>query len=204
MYKRLPSKKLSGSEPFRNTGNKSISVLDFWRYGFSNLSANVTRGVLAEFLIENALKEKMEIEIRDPWGDSDILLKDGTKIEVKCCSYIQDWDQNKLSRIVFAGLIAEKVYYSEAVSKFVKKPPGYKSDIYIFALLKHQDPASLDILDLDQWCFYVLTKERLGAITKNGASVSMKCLEKNNIDPIPFSRLSAAVEMAKSGKSACV
>ena len=160
--------------------------------------------MLAEFLVENALNGMTDTTIRNPWGDCDVVLRDGTKIEVKCCSYLQDWDQNEFSKISFGGLKAKDIYWSSAVGEFPKGAPGYKSDIYIFALLKHQDPATLDILDLDQWCFYVLTRDRLGIITKNGASVSMKRLEKNNVAPVSFNELSAAVEMAQSGKAACV
>lgn len=56
------------------------------------------RGVLAEFIVENALKDNDEIEVRSPWGDYDVLYK-GKKIEVKCSSYIQDWEQKNLSVI---------------------------------------------------------------------------------------------------------
>ena len=100
MYKRNPVRKLTGTEQFKSTGSKQFSVLEFWQYGFSSLNSNVLRGALAEFLVENALKEHGEIEVRSPWGDYDVLYKE-KKIEVKCCSYIQDWDQNKLSTISF-------------------------------------------------------------------------------------------------------
>lgn len=89
MYKKIPVRKLTGFEEFKNTPNKKFSVLEFWQYGFSNLNSNVLRGALAEFLVENALKDNDEIEVRSPWGDYDVLYK-GKKIEVKCCSYIQD------------------------------------------------------------------------------------------------------------------
>lgn len=194
MYKRIPIKKLSGSEAFKNIGNKNFSVLEFWRYGFSNLNSNILRGVLAEFLVENALKDKSETIVRNPWGDCDVMLDDGIKIEVKCCSYIQDWDQNELSKIVFAGLKAKTLYWSSAVSKFPRKDADYKSDIYVLALLNHQNPATLDILNLDQWCFYVLGRNALKTITKNGNSISMRRLEKNNIVPVCFNELANKVK----------
>src|SRR3990167_354859 len=97
MYKRIPVLKLTGSEIFKNIGEKKFSVLDFWSYGFSNLNSNVLRGAFAEFVVENALRKSEEIEVRNPWGDSDVIAPNGKKIEVKCCSYIQDWGQNKFS-----------------------------------------------------------------------------------------------------------
>lgn len=196
MYKRIPVRKLTGTEQFKNVGQKKFSVLEFWQYGFSSLNSNVLRGALAEFIVENALKDNMEIEVRSPWGDYDVLYK-GKKIEVKCCSYIQDWDQNKLTTIQWSGLKAKELYYSEAVTKLadLNKVADYKSDIYVLALFKHQEHATLDILNMDQWCFYVLTKERLREISKNRSSVSLSLLNKNNIDPISFSSLKDSIQV---------
>lgn len=194
MYKRIPVSKLTGSEQFKNVGQKKFSVLEFWQYGFSSLNSNVLRGALAEFIVENALKDNMEIEVRSPWGDYDVLYK-GKKIEVKSCSYIQDWDQVKLSTIQWSGLKAKELYYSEAVTKLadLNKTVDYKSDVYVLALLLHQESDTLDILNMDQWCFYVLTKEKLREISNDKTSVSLARLEKYNIKPVLFNDLAKAV-----------
>lgn len=196
MYKRLPVKKLTGSEQFKNTGGKKFSVLEFWRYGFSNLNSNVLRGVLAEFIIENAIKDSGQATVRSPWGDYDVLAPNGKKIEVKCCSYIQDWDQKELSKIVWTGLKAKDLYYSSAVSnnlKLTTRKTDYKADIYVFCLLKHQDPKTLDILNMDQWCFYVLSKEKVKEISRNGNSISLVRLEKIGMKPISFKEIEDAI-----------
>lgn len=194
MYKRIPVSKLTGSEQFKNIGQKKFSVLEFWQYGFSSLNSNVLRGALAEFIVENALKDNMEIEVRSPWGDYDVLYK-GKKIEVKCCSYIQDWDQNKLTTIQWSGLKAKELYYSEAVTKLsdLNTTADYKSDIYILALFKHQDHATLDILDMDQWCFYVLTKDELRQSSGDRSGVSLARLEKHNHEPVSFNELAHVI-----------
>lgn len=194
MYKRIPAIKLAGSEQFKNIGSKKFSVLEFWQYGFSSLNSNVLRGALAEFIVENALKENVEIEVRSPWGDWDVL-HDGKKIEVKCCSYIQDWDQNKLSTIQWSGLKAKQLYYSEAVTKLseLNTFSDYKSDIYILALFKHQEHASLDILDMNQWCFWILSKEKIKEVSKDGNSVSLSKLKKLGIEPVGFSDIYKAI-----------
>lgn len=196
MYKRIPVRRLTGSEQFKNIAQKSFSVLEFWQYGFSSLNSNVLRGALAEFLVENALKEHSEIEVRSPWGDYDVLYK-GKKIEVKCCSYIQDWDQNKLTTIKWSGLKAKELYYSEAVTKLadLSQLSDYKSEIYVLALFRHKETETLDILDLNQWCFYVLSKERIKSITGDKSAVSLRLLEKHNIAPVAFSELKEAVDI---------
>lgn len=191
-YKRKLPIKLTGSELFKNTVGMEFSVAKLWQYAFSNLNSNVLRGELAEFLVEMALSDDGEVGLRNPWGDYDVITKKGTKIEVKCSSYIQDWDQNKLTRIMFSGLKARELYWSEAVkpySEFKNVSKEYKSDIYVFALFKHQATETLDILDLDQWCFFVLPKDEIARISKNASSVSLYVLEKNNINPVSFGEL---------------
>lgn len=187
MYKKIPVRKLTGSEIFKNSGPKSFNVLEFWQYGFSSLNSNVLRGALAEFIVENALKQNKEIDVRSPWGDYDVLYQN-KKIEVKCCSYIQDWDQNQFTVIKWSGLKATELYYSDAVKKQseLSKTPEYKSDVYVLALFKHQDHASLDILDMDQWCFYVLSKDRIREISKDKNAVSLHLLQKHGIEPVSF------------------
>lgn len=194
MYKKLPVRKLTGSEVFKNSGPKSFNVLEFWQYGFSSLNSNVLRGALAEFIVENSLKQNKEIDVRSPWGDYDVLYQD-KKIEVKCCSYIQDWDQNQFTVIKWSGLKATELYYSDAVKKQseLDKVPKYKSDTYVLALFKHQDHATLDILDMDQWCFYVLSKDRIREISKDKNSVSLYLLEKNGIEPVSFTDLANVI-----------
>ncbi len=194
MYKKLPVRKLTGSEVFKNSGPKSFNVLEFWQYGFSSLNSNVLRGALAEFIVENALKLNNDIDVRSPWGDYDVLYQD-KKIEVKCCSYIQDWDQNDYSIIKWSGLKATELYYSDAVKKQseLSRVADYKSDIYVLALFKHQVHATLDILDMDQWCFFVLSKDQIKEISKNGTSVSMSRLEKASIYPVTFGHLEGEI-----------
>lgn len=193
MYKKLPVKKLTGAEQFTNTGGKTFSVLEFWQYGFSSLNSNVLRGPLAEFLVENALKDAKDIGIRNPWGDSDVEHQH-TNVEVKSSSYLQDWDQNNLTAIRWTGLKAKKIFWNGAVAKQSTDDADYKSDVYVLALFKHQDHATLDILDMDQWCFYVLSKDHLREVSGDNRSVSLYALKKRNVEPVGFEELKSAIE----------
>jgi len=193
MYTRKTITKLTGNENFINIENK-FSVLDFWRYGFSNLNSNVLRGALTEFIVESALKDQKEIDIRNPWGDYDVEYK-GKKIEVKSCSYLQDWNQEKLTNIQWSGLKAKSLYWSSVVSKFQSsEEKDYKSDIYVLGLLNHKETDTLDILNLDQWIFYVLSKDELKRISNNKGAVSLVKLEKNDIRPVMFKDLKNSID----------
>lgn len=181
MLKKKEVKKLTGNEFFKG---EDFSILEFWQYGFSNLNSNVLRGALAEFIVENLLKEKNEIGIRNPWGDFDVLYKN-KKVEVKCSSYLQDWDQNEHSKINFCGLKAKDLYWSSAVSPFSNdNTRNYKADIYVLCLVKHKDPKTLNLLDLDQWSFYILKREQLKDVSNNGNTISLVKLAKNNVTPM--------------------
>ena len=194
MYKRISPTKLTGDEPLINTDGKQVTVLDFWQYAFSNINANVLRGAYAEFLVECAIKDLQKIETREAWGDWDVLGDNGLKIEVKCCSYIQDWDQEDYTKIQWGGLKAKELYYSEAVKPFKELGVAdYKSDVYVLALLKHKDHATLNILDLDQWDFYVLSRDQIRIVADNGPRVTATMLNKHDVKVVGFKSLGETI-----------
>lgn len=197
MYKRIKSKKLTGAEVFKNT-DVDFTVLQFWQYAFSNLNSNVLRGALAEFLIENTIKDPKEIKVRNPWGDFDVITEKGTKIEVKCSAFLQDWDQTNLSSPLFSGLKAKELYWNSAVSEKKKTVKAYKADLYILVLQKHKNPNTLDLLDMNQWAFYLLTKNELRAVSRDGNSISLTRLNKQKIDPYPYNDLKIEIDKLES------
>jgi hypothetical protein len=193
-YRRIIPTKLTGQESFLNVAGKKITVLDFWQYAFSGLNSNVLRGVLAEFIVENTLKTTENIEIRNSWGDWDVEADDGTKIEVKCCSYIQDWDQLDFSKVVFSGLKAKELYWSEAVKSHKELALAtYKADIYVLCLVHHKEHATFNVLDMKQWSFYILSRDKLAEVTNNAKSVSLERLKKSNIKPTSFEDINNVV-----------
>ena len=48
------------------------------------------------------------------------------------------------------------------------------------------DPKTLNLLDLNQWSFYILTKEELKNVSNNRSSISLAKLEKYNILPLRY------------------
>ncbi len=171
-------------------------MLAFWQYGFSNLNSNILRGTLAEFIIESALKEKGDINIHNPWGDFDIEYME-KKIEVKCSSYLQDWDQEKHTTISWTGLKARNLYWSSAVTqeKSSENTSDYKADIYVLSLVNHKKTDTLDILDLNQWEFYILSRDKIREISNNGKSLSLSKLNKNNISSTSYRNIKKAIDL---------
>lgn len=76
------------------------TVLDFWRWSFSDLLMNTARGVLAEFIVAKALDISTD-GVRPEWNPFDLITEDGIRIEVKSAAYIQSWAQKDYSTIQF-------------------------------------------------------------------------------------------------------
>lgn len=80
------------SDAIRGTNRSDLTILDFWKWGYSNLLPNITRGVFAEYLVAVALGKAERP--RKPWAGTDIEYQ-GKRIEVKSTSFVQAWETMK-------------------------------------------------------------------------------------------------------------
>ena len=187
---RILTERLNGSEEFKHaTPIENLTVQDFWAWAHSALSANVERGVVAEFLVAAALGVVRDSNVRDPWADSDVIVPDGVTpkgmihIEVKSGSYIQDWDHADYSKIIFSRLRGRAVAIDgSGILEGMEGLPGektYKSHVYVLCVQKHMEQESFSILDLDQWDFFVLSRAEVIAVSGNGDSLALKKIEKD-------------------------
>jgi hypothetical protein len=84
-----PSARLqSGQELIDGIG---ATLKDFWSWSMSDLRANTTRSLLAEFLVARAVgaTERPRVE----WDSCDVRTPDGLRLEVKAGAYLQAWEQ---------------------------------------------------------------------------------------------------------------
>ncbi len=100
-----PAVLLDGAERFVGL---DATVADFWRWAFSDLRDNTTRGILAEFLVAKAVGDQRTLRIG--WDNFDAQAPDGTTIEVKCSAFLQSWVQKRYSDLVFGALPGSQVY----------------------------------------------------------------------------------------------
>jgi hypothetical protein len=121
--------------------------------------------MLAEFIVAAALGIATS-RVREGWAIWDLTTSDGTKIEVKSSAYLQSWGQARLSRISFDAR-ETRAWYADGVG-YVGDARRH-ADVYVFALLKQTDKATVNPLDLDQWAFYVLSVHALDSLTPNRA-----------------------------------
>ena len=160
-------------------------MADFWRWAFSDLRENITRGVLAEFLVARALGDNRPV--RSAWDDYDIETASGIKVEVKSAGYLQSWPQRRLSRIAFTGLTGRRW---RAESGYGEKRE-VRADAFVFAIQTCQDPHAYNMLDLSQWEFWVAPAR---AIADAGVrSVGLTFLREHARGPITWALLDHAV-----------
>jgi hypothetical protein len=180
----------SGTEAFHNGGeNLGFDVLAFWRWSASDLVGNALRGVLAEFLVARALG--LPTDVRTEWDACDLRMSDGRRLEVKSAAYLQSWSQRSHSTISFD--IALKRGWDAATTS--SAPVACRSaDVYVFALLAHQDKTTLDALDVSQWRFYVLAARQLDEAYPTQKRIGLHSLERLAPAPFEYSQIRDAVE----------
>ncbi|MDX2308005.1 MAG: hypothetical protein NW216_07200 [Hyphomicrobium sp.] len=190
------SKRKSGSEPFHDGGHPvGGTLLEFWQWSASDLVSNATRGVLAEYIVALALGGAWE-PMRREWDAYDLKLANGTKIEVKSAAYVQAWKQARPSTIIFQ---VGKRRWWDAETGMSSDEPARHADIYVFALLRHEDRDTLDPLNVAQWEFYVLPTRVLNERTRSQHSITLPSLRELSGGPRTFQQLRNAVDLAATG-----
>jgi len=180
-----------------------LSVLDFWRWGYSNVLNNTSRGRLAEFIVSKAIGARLAVA--NEWAAYDLETPEGIKVEVKSAAYVQDWHKEgmqrqpprpfKPSRIVFG--IRPTVAWDSDTARFMDENARQRqAAVYVFCLLGEQDHNRVDPLDISQWRFYVVPTARLNQKDFHTAKTlslrSVELLTKR----VSISELAAAVSEA--------
>ena len=185
----------SPETPFRDGDQKlAFNLLDFWRWSSSELLSNALRGVLAEFLVGQALGALTEG--RTEWDAYDLQTPEGTKVEVKSAAYLQSWPQKELSKISFG--IAPTLGW-DAKSNTYSPERRRQADMYVFCLLEHDDPDTVDPMDLLQWRFWVVPTTVLAERFGDQKTVSLGPLVGLAGEGVRYGFLKSAVDAARRG-----
>ncbi len=168
-------KVLTGKEKLIVQGKATdITLQEFWAWNFSDLLNNTMRGAYAEFLVSKALGLDVS-KPRVDWGAYDITYCN-LRIEVKSSAYLQAWEQTKPSKIQF----------SIAPSRAWSPVNGYEnlsirhSDVYIFCLFTARIKETANLLNTDEWVFYVMPTKEINKIFKETKTISLNALLKAN------------------------
>lgn len=165
-----------GNEHFFVNGNKmDITMLDFWKWAYSDLSNNIPRSVLAEYIVASSLgiTEIKTESIRQIWRPYDLLTRSGYRVEVKSAAYIQAWDSKHPDHISFRIAPAR---IPDATGDYKEDAPQQRnSDVYVFAIYKalSNDESPLN---LDLWEFYVLATKVLNEKKPTQKTITLPAL----------------------------
>jgi hypothetical protein len=190
---RLVTDPKKGDERFKaNVKDLAFTLNEFWRWSVSDLVSNATRGRLAEFIVAKALGISTA-GVRDEWRAYDLLIEpEGIKVEVKSAAYLQAWFQKKLSPISF--LTPETHAFDPDTGKHALEAMRV-ADVYVFAVLAHENKRTLNPMYLDQWKFWVVPTSELNARMRSQYGItlpSLKDLAKSE-DGINYADLRAEV-----------
>jgi len=191
-YPCLVPQRKTGSERFHCNGiDAGFDLASFWQWSVSDLVSNATRGILAEYIVAQALG--VAGRIRNEWDSFDLTTTAGVKVEVKSAAYVQTWYQRKLSDVIFR--YGPKRGF-DAATNTVEREPRWQADVYVFALLKHRYKSTIDPLNIGQWEFYCLRTSTLQSRTRSKVLITLKSLQKLDVKPVGFDGLKKAIEDA--------
>ena len=189
-YPPIPTVRRLGNERF--LAGPDATVGDFWQWAYSGLIDNVTRGVLAEYLVAKAVGAAHGT--RAPWAVYDVEHPDGFGIEVKSSAYLQAWAHKRLSTITF--LCRPTLGWDPETGDFDPAPSRH-AKIYVFALQTAQVQEDLNPLDISQWEFYVVPTGWLNERKRSQHSIGLTSLRASEFGtPVAWAGLRDAIAAA--------
>lgn len=192
--KSIPPKpqKLDPSTRFKE-GPDSINrrtISDFWQWAYSDLMQNVERAVLAEYIVAALIG--VDNKLRVPWLAYDLKLPNGKTVEVKTMAKLQAWYQRRLSS---PRVVIEPTRKWDPKTNVMEKEPKLHSDLYVICFFKAESHDTADPLNLNQWEFFVFTREDIKKLLMDRKSISLKLLKNLGIKSTNADGLSAKVLM---------
>jgi len=171
LYEIITTTKSANANFNYNGHSLDFKLADFWAWNQSDLIENRNRGILAEFLVRQALG--IDSPTRLEWDAYDLITADGLKIEIKSAAYVQSWKQNRYSSISFdikptKTLLGDNNYSTQSTRQ---------SDVYIFCLLHHMHQDTTNPMNLDQWTFYLTATHDLNRKLPKQKSMSISTIE---------------------------
>lgn len=183
---------LNGNEEFTLGGkNSGITVNEFWSWAYSDLLNNTYRGVLAEFLVEKSLAQNTppRTQMRVDWAPYDLISPTGRRIEVKSAAYLQSWEQDYYSKIIF-DIAPHRAW--DAKTGFAPEAKR-NSDLYVFCIYTALSRDE-SMLNLDLWDFYVLPTSVLNERVPVQKTIGLQSLQKLCPIKANYSELGGIIE----------
>lgn len=166
---------------------------EFWQWAMSDLLGNRNRGILAEYIVGKLIGADLSTP-RLEWDCYDLVYGDH-KIEVKSSAYIQTWHQPSDKRSTPQFGIAPHECWDARTNSNDKEKRRW-ADVYVFCVFPADRKSdSRDVLDLNQWRFYVATTKTLDMhITAETKSIGMTKVRQICGEPVLYSELKSKID----------
>jgi hypothetical protein len=185
----LPPTPRDHAEHFSDSGRSlGFSLGEFWQWQGSDLLSNAQRGILAEFIVAQALSSTAPV--REEWSAFDVRTPDGVTVEVKSSAYLQSWYQARESKISFDIC---PTLNSAPDTTLCASGAVRQAQVYVFCLFAARDKATANPLDLDQWEFYVLSTRVLNEKVAGQETIRLNPLLKLGAAKACYATLREAV-----------
>ncbi len=188
----------TGQEAFTENGASiGVSVLDFWRFSYSELNSD-PRDDIAEYLVSLALG------VREPYNKKDWTLFDidynGNPIEVKSTSYYQTWRKD--------GKTTENRTFSIRKATAPDETEARRhSEVYVFCVLNGKTEETADPLRLENWEFYIIPTAIINEQCGDNKTISLSRIKSMGYSAKGFRQIKDAVDAAlvchPGGKDVC-
>ena len=177
----------TGQEAFTENGASiGVSVLDFWRFSYSELNSD-PRDDIAEYLVS------LSLGVREPYNKKDWTLFDidynGNPIEVKSTSYYQTWRKD--------GKITENRTFSIRKATAPEETEARRhSKVYVFCVLNGKAEETADPLKLENWEFYIIPTAIINEQCGDNKTISLSRIKSMGYAAKGFRQIKDAVDAA--------
>jgi len=168
-----------------------VTMLDFWKWVYSNITYSTQRGTFADFIVKCALNYASvptREEIGNGWEPYDLegpeIFRDGkmvpARIEVKAVGYYQEWDGETAREDRNLEFGVKKARIRDERGDIKKAAPLQRnSDLYVFCLFAGKNRSDSE-LDLSLWDFFVVPAYYFNDNPKreNQKSISLNVVQK--------------------------
>jgi hypothetical protein len=127
------------------------TLVDFWRWAFSDLVSNDIRGVFAEFIVGHALGALDDV--RTSWDAWDLMYGD-TRVEVKATGDVQAWAPT--GRLPTPSWSIGRRLGWNSRTNMSASVPVRSAHLYVLCHWRGRDPSPLKPAFLEPWDFYVV------------------------------------------------
>lgn len=148
------------------------TVFDFWRWAYSDVFQNITRGYIAQFIIA-WLVGADRLEPSNPFQAYDVQIPHGKRIEVKSTAWLQSWHVKKPKPM----FVIEPARTWDEKKGFAKEKT-FNADVYALCYHYWMEKQTADLFNLDQWKFWAFTQRELINILRGNKSITTERLEK--------------------------